>query len=148
MTGKITENFTWEEFERSETASLKGIDNSIPESESVRTSIRSLVADLLQPLRNSMGVPLHINSGYRCPELNALVGGAGNSQHRLGEAADIRAADPLLLAQHVERARLPFDQMILYSNFVHLSHKASGPQRGEVVFDKSYKSAYPDSKTT
>ncbi len=146
MKGKITENFTWEEFERSETAQKNGIDNSIPETEAIKMPIRSLVVNLLQPLRNAVGQPLIINSGYRCRELNKLLNGAKNSQHCLGEAADVRAADPLLLAQYVKRKKLPFDQMILYSSFVHLSHKELGPQRGEILYDKSYIEKYPDAK--
>ena len=97
-----------------------------------------------QPLRDAMRVPLHINSGYRSSALNILLRGARNSQHTKGEAADIAAPDPLLLAQTVIRNRLPFDQMILYSTFVHISHKPDGPQRGQILYDSSYKEYYPD----
>src|SRR5690606_25195101 len=37
--------------------------------------------------------PIIINSGYRCPTHNRNVGGAKNSQHMYGKAADIRAKD-------------------------------------------------------
>ncbi len=143
MTGKISEKFSWEEFERSAKADELGIDNSIPDSESVKMPIRSLVVNLLQPLRNSVGEPLIINSGYRTTELNKALKGSKNSQHCKGEAADIAADDPLLLAQHVLQKNLPFDQMILYSTFVHLSHKCNGPQRHQILYDKSYKNEYP-----
>ncbi len=143
MTGKITENFSWEEFERSAKADELGIDNSIPDNESIKMPIRSLVVNLLQPLRNAIGEPLTINSGYRTAELNKALKGAKNSQHMKGEAADIAADDPLLLAQHVIQKNLPFDQMILYSSFVHLSHKCHGPQRRQILYDKSYKDEYP-----
>ena len=43
----------------------------------------------LQFLRNWVEVPIHINSGYRCPEHNKEVGGSEKSQHLLGKAADI-----------------------------------------------------------
>lgn len=42
----------------------------------------------LQRIRDHYGVPVTINSGYRCPTHNAAVGGARNSQHLLGTAAD------------------------------------------------------------
>lgn len=87
--------------------------------------------------------PLHINSGYRSQALNTALKGAANSQHMKGEAADIAAEDPLLLAQTVKRNGLPFDQMILYSTFVHISHKAYGPQRGQVLYHSSFKNEYP-----
>ena len=66
------------------------------------------------------------------------------AEQRRGEAADIAAADPLLLAQTVIRNRLPFDQMILYSTFVHISHKPDGLQRGQILYDSTYKEHYPD----
>jgi len=43
----------------------------------------------LEKLRERIGAPLHIASGYRCPKHNAAVGGAQNSQHPKGTAADI-----------------------------------------------------------
>lgn len=45
--------------------------------------------DLLQGLRDQLGVPLRITSGYRTPRHNTRVGGASRSQHMLGRAADI-----------------------------------------------------------
>lgn len=47
------------------------------------------LVDLLDAIRERLGVPLYINSGYRCPEHNAEVGGVSNSQHVEGTAADI-----------------------------------------------------------
>ncbi len=48
------------------------------------------LVDALEAFRAAVGKPVIINSGYRCPVHNAAVGGAPNSQHMLGEAADIR----------------------------------------------------------
>ncbi len=144
MKGQITKNFRWEEFERSVTAEKLGIDNTIPEDEKIKMPIRSLVMNILQPLRNSLGKPVVINSGYRCPALNKAVGGARNSQHCKGEAADIRASDPLLIAQHIQRSRLPFDQMILYSDYIHISHRLYGQQRGQIILHQTYKDQYPE----
>lgn len=140
---RISENFTWEEFERSSTAAARGIENKIPDEET-RQTIRQLVNKVLQPLRSALRKPVIINSGYRCAALNTAVGGAYNSQHTKGEAADIAAADPLLIAQYVIRLRLPFDQMILYSTFVHISHKPDGPQRRQILYDNSYIQNYPN----
>lgn len=49
---------------------------------------KSLIATLEQ-VRAHFGVSIKINSGYRCPKHNAAIGGAKNSQHMLGTAADI-----------------------------------------------------------
>ena len=141
---RISENFTWSEMERSDTARRMGIDNTVPDGPA-RQAVILLVTRILQPLRTAWGRPLTINSGYRSPQLNTAVGGAPDSQHVRGEAADIAAPDPLLLAQTVVRNRLPFDQMILYSTFVHISHRPRGPQRGQILYDISYRQHYPHS---
>jgi hypothetical protein len=47
------------------------------------------VAKVLQPLRTLLRTPFQITSGYRCDELNTRIGGSVNSQHRLGQAADV-----------------------------------------------------------
>jgi hypothetical protein len=48
-----------------------------------------LCARVLQPLRDAIGRPVYINSGYRSKRLNARVGGVPNSRHLQGRAADI-----------------------------------------------------------
>ena len=105
----------------------------------VRDAIRELTNTVLQPLRDAWGQPLHVNSGYRCPKLNAAVGGAATSQHTKGEAADIKAEHPVKLAQLAYDLGLPYDQMIIYPTFVHFSHKLHGEQRRQVLYNKSYK---------
>lgn len=137
--GDISRNFSSIEFTRSGRATDAGIDNRIPTA-AIRDSIISLVRTVLQPLRDSLGASIIVNSGYRCPKLNALVNGAKASQHMKGEAADIRSAffRPVDLARRILALRLPFDQVILYPGFIHVSHKKDGPQRGKVLYDASY----------
>ena len=136
--GTISKNFSYREFEESETAKARGITNVISSFE-VRDAIRELTNTVLQPLRDAWGLPLHVNSGYRCPKLNAAVGGAATSQHTTGEAADIKAEHPIKLAQLAYDLGLPYDQMIIYPTFVHFSHKLHGEQRRQVLYNKSYK---------
>ncbi len=136
--GTISKNFSYREFEESETAKARGITNVISSFE-VRDAVRELTNTVLQPLRDAWGLPLHINSGYRCPKLNAAVGGAATSQHIKGEAADIKAEHPIKLAQLAYDLGLPYDQMIIYPTFVHFSHKLHGEQRRQVLYNKSYK---------
>lgn len=137
MKEMVSENFSYEEFEYSAKAEENKIDNS-PNPE-VKEHIKALVLNVLQPLRDAWGEPLHVNSGYRCAELNELVGGAPTSQHVKGEAADIACDKPLALAKLAKDLGLPFDQMILYPAFVHFSHKLNGEQRGQILYNKSYK---------
>lgn len=136
--GTISENFSFSEFEKSDTAKKRGIINVISTAK-VRDSIVELVNTVLQPLRTAVGVPMPVNSGYRCPELNAAVGGVPTSQHMKGEAADIATSAPVLLARKAVELGLPFDQIGLYPTFVHFSHKLGGPQRGQIFYSKNYK---------
>lgn len=136
--GTISKDFSYREFEASMEAKKKGICNVITTT-SVRDAIYELVIEVLQPLRDAWGEPLHVNSGYRCKELNELVGGVPTSQHVKGEAADIAADNPYKLACLARNLKLPYDQMILYPEFVHFSHKLNGEQRGQILYNKSYK---------
>ena len=136
--GTISKNFSYREFEASNKADEKGICNVITTFE-VRDAVKALVDTVLQPLRDAWGKPLHINSGYRCQELNKEVGGMPTSQHVKGEAADVACDKPVELARLAKALRLPYDQMILYPTFVHFSHRLKGQQRGQTLYNKSYK---------
>lgn len=139
--GAISKDFSYREFEASPTAERKGICNVITTA-AVRDAVKELVEKVLKPLRDRVGHPLRINSGYRCPELNRAVGGVATSQHVKGEAADIAAEDPHELAKVVRDTPeiwREVDQMILYPTFVHFSHRKGGPQRRQLLYNKSYK---------
>ena len=146
--GTISKDFSYKEFEKSEVADQKHICNVIV-SIDVRDSIKALVDEVLQPLRDAWGKPLAVNSGFRCRELNEEVGGVPTSQHRKGEAADIcpygvrnGKGDIKVvteLARLAVKLKLPFDQMILYPTFVHFSHKLTGEQRGQICYNWRYK---------
>lgn len=83
----ITKNFSMEELVASNTARMKGIDNT-PDKE-VEARLVQLSQQVLQPLRDSYGKPIKISSGYRCQALNKAIGGVSTSQHLKGEAVDI-----------------------------------------------------------
>lgn len=135
--GTISKNFSYSEFESSDTADHYGITNVIT-SFDVRDSIKALVDEVLQPLRDAWGKPLKINSGYRCPELNRVVGGVESSQHTKGEAADVACDTPLELARLAKSLNLPYDQMIIYPSFVHFSHKLTKKQRKQILYNRRY----------
>ena len=77
---------------------------------------------LLEPARQVVG-PIIINSGYRNPRVNALVGGVKNSQHLLGQAADIRPRDPQQFQRLVAflKACEYTDQLLTASSWLHIS---------------------------
>ena len=139
--GTISKNFSYYEFEDSDIAEYHNIRNVISTFE-VRDSVKALVLTVLQPLRDAIGLPIIINSGYRCLELNRLTpNSSSTSQHVKGEAADIRiqGISPRQIAIRVRDLGLPFDQMILYPSFLHISHKLNGEQRGQIIYNKRYK---------
>ena len=72
-----------------------------------------------------------VSSGYRCKQLNALVGGVKNSHHILGCAADIIAgnrADHRKLFKMIQKmqqeGRIKFTQLILEGDgrWIHISY--------------------------
>jgi len=126
---KLTENFSLHELTKSETASRRGLDNT---PSSVETAnLKVLAEKVLQPVRNHYKRGVHVNSGFRHPDVNAAVGGSRTSDHTRGQAADIEIpgvanAD---LAIWI-RDNLKFTQLILEfytpgipdSGWVHVSY--------------------------
>ena len=136
--GDLSKNFSLREFEKSDTAFRLGIDNTI-KSKDVKDNIKELVDNILQPLRDSWGKPLFVNSGYRCINVNKAVGGVPTSQHVIGQAADIGCSDPYELAKLIKKMRLDFDQVGLYPTFVHISYSKDGNNRNNVFYSSKWK---------
>lgn len=88
---RLSKNFTLDELTASTTALNRRIDNT--PTEEVRDRLARLTQKVLQPIRDAWGGSIFVSSGYRCPELNAAVGGSETSQHMYGEAADIKVGD-------------------------------------------------------
>lgn len=93
---QLSPHFALREFTRSTTAARLGIDNT--PSRDLLASLRH-TASVLERIRAHLGqlagreVPIHITSGYRCPALNAAIGGARRSDHLTGCAVDFEAPD-------------------------------------------------------
>ena len=84
-------HFSISELTASATALREGIDNR--PSKCAYHLLHVLVDQLLDPIREAWGEPIVVSSGYRCKELNTLIGGVKNSHHMLGCAADIIAGN-------------------------------------------------------
>lgn len=123
-------HFQFIEFVRSVEADRLGINNKIADARYV-ANIYTLVDNILDPLRDIVGFPIYINSGYRCKPLNDAVGGSDNSQHMQGLAADISFGSNEYLCEWIyfilKDVRCPIyqhiDQCILYidKRFIHVS---------------------------
>ena len=85
---KLSEHFTYDEMVASATAKRLGLCNA-PDAKSL-DNLKRLCEDVLEPLRMKWGRPVIVNSAYRSQAVNKAVGGAKNSDHRFGAAADIR----------------------------------------------------------
>jgi uncharacterized protein YcbK (DUF882 family) len=84
---QLSKHFSEAEFLRSATAIERGIKNTWQNEQHKQNAIK-LCEEVLEPLRAKFGA-LKITSGYRTQELNKIVGGASQSKHLTGEAADI-----------------------------------------------------------
>ncbi len=140
---RLTPNFSLEQFIYSETAERERIDNT-PAPDIVNNLLR--LAQGLEQVRALTGFALDISSGYRCPSLNARVGGAKTSQHTLGQAADFTCAEfgpPLAIIKAIRDSDIEFDQCILeYARWVHISFSAA--PRGKVLTIYDSKDGYLD----
>ena len=124
--------FSIEELTSSATALREGIDNR--PSKCAYHLLHVLVDQLLDPIREAWGEPIVVSSGYRCKELNELVGGAKHSHHIIGCAADIIAGNRAdhrklfrLIQQMQQEGRIRFTQLIWEGDgrWIHISYVPS-----------------------
>ena len=141
LTDKLSENFTYEELTRSDTAVRLGVDNT-PNEDEIQ-NLRRLAA-LLQEVKKAVGgKPVMINSAFRSKAVNDAVGSKDSSQHRLGCAADLRVPGmrPREVVQACIAAKVPFDQIILeFDSWTHISvpNTPEMQPRGQaLIIDKS-----------
>ncbi len=125
---QLSKNFSLAELVGSQVATRKGIDNT-PTPAIVANLTR--LAALLEQVRALVGGPITISSGYRSPALNKAVGGAANSAHVLGLAADISTTKltSKALAMLIRQSDIAFDQLIYEGNWVHIALSAGAPRR-------------------
>jgi zinc D-Ala-D-Ala carboxypeptidase len=132
----LTPNFALALLIRSETAEQRGIDNSPPPA--ILDNLKLLAAGL-ERVQLLLGHPLDISSGYRCPALNAAVGGSTTSQHVQGLAADFVCpgfGPPLDIAHAIGTSSIAFDQCILeYGRWVHVSFSLQPRNRVLTIYD-------------
>ena len=143
MIVQLSKNFSLAELVYSDTALRDGIEN-VPDVLSVK-NLTSLCLHVLQPLRDHYKKSIHVNSGYRCTELNTAIGGSKHSQHMKGQAADFRidGVSPLDICRFLKNSDIEFDQAIEEGTWTHVSW--SEDPRKEMLtakFDKNGKATY------
>ena len=115
---KLTTNFNLSEFNK----------HGFVISDTVFQNIFALAKNL-QVLRDEVGKPIKITSGYRSPEHNAKVGGVKSSKHITGEAADFKIAGmtPKQVTAVIEKliaaGKMEEGGIGIYSTWVHYDHR-------------------------
>ncbi len=139
----LSEHFTLWEMVRSGTAIRNNICNDNPNEEEIR-SLKALCHNVLEPLRKRFGT-ITVTSGWRSKKLNALLGGADDSQHLRGEAADIFISSQELAKHYILfiRDRTQWDQLIVERfparhrndpvEWLHVSYTTRRPNRKEIL---------------
>ncbi len=151
----LTPHFKLREFTESATAMKYGIDNR-PTPEVVE-NLRRLCTHTLEPLREKLGLPIIITSGYRTKELNDIIVHASRkSQHMSGQAADfyavqsskfkaqgdegsklnVQGSRELLIQAFrliITEPEIDFDQLIIYPTFIHVSYVSKEKNRHQLT---------------
>ena len=137
---QLSENLSLAEVIRSETAKRNGISNK-PNPRHLE-NLKIIAVNIFQPIRNFFQRAIHLSSGYRSEELNAFIKGSKSSQHCTGEALDIDMDGTEVTNKEVFdyiKDNLEFDQLIWEfgtndnPDWVHVSYKASGKQRKQIL---------------
>ena len=131
--------FSINELTSSATALREGIDNR--PSKCAYHLLHVLVDQLLDPLREAWGEPIVVSSGYRCKQLNTIIGGVKNSHHILGCAADIIAGSRSdhrrlfrLIVRMQQEGQIRFTQLIAEKDYrwLHISY-VPGMLRNQII---------------
>lgn len=128
---QITPHFSLNEVTFSSIAGRRGIDNSLPDKLMANVRVQAAGMEFVRHLLGD--IPLHVDSWYRCPALNDLVGGAAQSDHLEAFATDFicpQFGTPLDIARKIIDSDLKFGKLILEWTWVHLSFD---PASGGVV---------------
>ena len=137
---KLSDHFTLEELTYSDIGIRHGIDNS-PNGDIVINLTR--LAKILERVRLLFNKPIHINSAFRNPEVNALVGSKPSSQHCVGCAADIKVDGmiPDEIVKVIQKSDIQYDQLIReFDSWVHISipnNDTIKPRHQTLIIDKN-----------
>lgn len=138
LQAKLSRNLTLSEFLNTSHRSF--LASQYTPSPQVLSNARRHAVDVWQPIRDLIG-PIHISSGYRCPELNVAVGGALNSAHVEGRATDNIPVECSVLEGYLIalNSGVPYDKIILeFGRWVHLQSAKHGvePRKQALVIFK------------
>ena len=145
---KLSPHFSLEELTHSDTATRLGIDNT-PTVEVIDNL--TFLAGELEHVRNILGHPMLVSSGFRCYALNDHLGSKRTSSHTKGLAVDFICpsfGNPRSVCDAIIMANINYDQVILeYDRWVHLSFKQENPRNQALIIDKKGTRPFEDTTT-
>ena len=145
---KLSPHFSLEELTHSDTATRLGIDNT-PTVEVIDNL--TFLAGELEHVRNILGHPMLVSSGFRCYALNDHLGSKRTSSHTKGLAVDFICpsfGNPRSVCDAIIMANINYDQVILeYDRWVHLSFKQENPRNQALIIDKKGTRPFEDITT-
>ena len=128
---KLSKYFDLRELIFSKIAEDHGIDNA-PTPEILEKL--KYTAGQLDKVRELLGKPVNVSSGYRCLQVNRRLGSKDSSQHLKGEAVDFKCelfGSPKKVFDKIRESDIQFDQLILeFNSWVHISFVKDGGQIG------------------
>jgi uncharacterized protein YcbK (DUF882 family) len=125
-------NFKISELIHSDLAVQNNINN-MPDINALDNMLE-LIFHCLQPIRDLIKKPIIITSGFRNQQINFLAGGAFNSQHKEGKAADfvIKGMTPKQIIEIIKNSNIEYDQLIDERTWVHISFN-KGNNRKQIL---------------
>ena len=121
-------NFSMDELTHSDTAARHGIDNTPNEDE--KDNLYKLAMELENVRKLLNNKPIYVSSGYRCLELNTLLGSKPTSAHIRGLAVDFtceKFGSPHDIVDTIFKSDILYDQIILeFDKWVHLAFPENG----------------------
>jgi zinc D-Ala-D-Ala carboxypeptidase len=144
----LSAHFSWDEASKSSTASVRGIDNSIPET--LKANVIRTAGHMEEVRALLGGTPLRVTSWYRSRELNKAIGGSRTSAHMRGLAVDFKPPAGMTLYaafETIAKSSIPFDQLIEERTrdgawWIHIGFSEGTPRR-EVLRAEGYKLGGP-----
>ena len=145
---KLSPHFSLEELTHSDTATRLGIDNT-PTVEIIDNL--TYLASELEYVRDLLGHPMLVSSGFRCHALNDHLGSKRTSSHTKGLAIDFICpsfGNPNSVVSAIVMANVNYDQVILeYNRWVHLSFDPENPRKQALIIDKEGVRPFEDTIT-